>query len=121
LYDIIILQASENSDDLERIFAEASVNINNDTFVGGRRVSNAESLLDVDTSKSEEDISIKLNKIEECLSNLNKIRKDRMDTLNDLKEKVKNIIIITESFICHLYVFKIYFLFRHTKMIYPTF
>ncbi|GBB99531.1 hypothetical protein RclHR1_03550011 [Rhizophagus clarus] len=90
LNDIMILQKGENSDDLEKIFAEAlalSVNINNDVLAGGRRVSNAESLLDVDTSKSEEDIGIKLNKIEECLSNLNKVRKERMDTLNDLKEK----------------------------------
>ncbi|RIA89337.1 BRO1-like domain-containing protein [Glomus cerebriforme] len=87
LSDIMILQTGENSDDLEKIFAEALASPNNDTFVGGRRVSNAESLLDVDTSKSEEDINTKLHKIEECLSNLNKVRKERMDTLNDLKEK----------------------------------
>jgi len=91
LNDIMILRTGENSDDLEKIFAEAlsasSVNTNNDTFVGGRRVSNAESLLDVDTSNSGEDINIQLHKIEECISNLNKVRKERMDTLNDLKEK----------------------------------
>ena len=90
----MILRTGENSDDLEKIFAEAlasSVSTNNDTFVGGRRVSNADSLLDVDTSNSGEDINTKLHKIEECLSNLNKVRKERMDTLNDLKEKVKKI------------------------------
>ena len=108
--DIIILQAGENSDDLEKIFAEASVNINNDTFVSGRRVSNAESLLDVDTSKSEEDISINLHKIEECLSNLNKIRKERMDTLNDLKEKVKKIIIIKNFHTIYMYLYFIFYL-----------
>lgn len=91
----MILQKGENSDDLEQIFAEAlSLSLSNDTFVGGRRVSNAESLLDVDTSKPEEDINTKLHKVEECLSNLNKIKKERMDTLNDLKDKVKKIIII---------------------------
>jgi hypothetical protein len=97
LNDIMILRRGENSDDLEKIFAEAlasSVKTNNDTFVGGRRVSNAESLLDVDTSNSGEDISIKLHKIEECMSNLNKVRKERMDTLNDLKEKVKKIYLL---------------------------
>ncbi|PKK76655.1 BRO1-domain-containing protein [Rhizophagus irregularis] len=88
LNDIVILQKGENSDDLEQIFAEAlSLSLSNDTFVGGRRVSNAESLLDVDTSKPEEDINTKLHKVEECLSNLNKIKKERMDTLNDLKDK----------------------------------
>ncbi|CAG8570685.1 9251_t:CDS:2, partial [Funneliformis caledonium] len=94
LNDIMILRMGENGDDLEKIFAEtlaSSINTNTDMFVGGRRISNAESLLDVDTSKSEEDINVKVHKVEVCLDNLNKIRKERMDTLNDLKEKVQNI------------------------------
>ena len=92
LNDIMILRMGENGDDLEKIFAEtlvSSVNTDTDTFVGGRRVSNAESLLDVDTSESEEDINIKVQKVEICLDNLNRVRKERMDTLNDLKEKVR--------------------------------
>ncbi|CAI2174363.1 11117_t:CDS:2 [Funneliformis geosporum] len=93
LNDIMILRMGENGDDLEKIFAEtlSSINTNTDTFVGGRRISNAESLLDVDTSKSEENTNVKVHKVEACLENLNKIRKERMDTLNDLKEKVQNI------------------------------
>jgi hypothetical protein len=108
----MILQKGENSDDLEKIFAEAlalSVNSNNDALAGGRRVSNAESLLDVDTSKPEEDISTKLHKIEECLSNLNKVRKERMDTLNDLKEKVKKLTIIINCIDKNKYLLLFYF------------
>ncbi|CAG8521770.1 434_t:CDS:2 [Diversispora eburnea] len=46
----------------------------------------SESLLDIDISQ-EKNISTKVNKVEECLDNLNKVRKERMDTLNDLKDK----------------------------------
>jgi len=128
LNDIMILRMGENGDGLEKIFAEtlaSSVNTDADTFVGGRRVSNAESLLDVDTSESEEDINIKVHKVEVCLDNLNRVRKERMDTLNDLKEKVKIIIIIYFDFFilrCNLiFIYLFIYFYRHTKMIYLIF
>lgn len=83
--DIMILR---NNDELEKIFAEALASIVNfDESI----VNAGESLLDIDISQEKEKkISTKVDKVEECLNNLNKVRKERMDTLNDLKEKVKH-------------------------------
>ncbi|CAG8701624.1 17823_t:CDS:2 [Cetraspora pellucida] len=79
--DITILSNGENSDELERMFVEALASF------GTKSSSNGENLLDVDVSQTVEDIPTKVNQVEECLSNLYKVKKERMDTLNDLKEK----------------------------------
>ncbi|CAG8583919.1 42773_t:CDS:2 [Gigaspora margarita] len=79
--DIIVLSHGENSDELERMFAEALASFSTKTS------SNGENLLDVDVTRSMEDIPAKVYQVEECLSNLHKVKKERMDTLNDLKEK----------------------------------
>ncbi|CAG8492412.1 4872_t:CDS:2 [Racocetra fulgida] len=81
--DITILSNGENSDELERMFVEALASF------GTKTSSNGENLLDVDVSRPLEDIPTKVNQVEECLSNLYKVKKERMDTLNDLKEKLE--------------------------------
>ncbi|CAG8632352.1 8046_t:CDS:2 [Acaulospora morrowiae] len=84
--DITMLRDSENSDELEKIFAEA-LSSSNIREVGSSSSSVGESLLDVGAPQAESETSFKVNKIDECLSNLYKVRKERMDTLNDLKDK----------------------------------
>ena len=84
--DISILSSGANGDRLETAFAEALASISNDTpAVNGKR---ADNILDIDNIQPEESMSSKVRQIEECVGNLNKVRKERMDTLSDLKEKV---------------------------------
>ncbi|CAG8673068.1 1039_t:CDS:2, partial [Ambispora leptoticha] len=80
--DVVTLLSNGKCEDLERVFAEAltSVGLNHNVVEN-------ESLLDVETSGSEERIPIKAQKVEECISNLYKVKKERMDTLSDLKER----------------------------------
>ncbi|CAG8611923.1 5826_t:CDS:2, partial [Paraglomus occultum] len=83
--DISILNDGANGDRLETAFAEALASMSNDTpAVNGKR---ADNILDIDNVQSEESMSSKVRQIEECIGNLNKVRKERMDTLSDLKEK----------------------------------
>src|SRR6185312_12181747 len=85
--DISILSGGANGDRLETTFAEALASISNDTpAVNGKRAS--DNILDIDNVQPEESMPSKVRQIEECIGNLNKVRKERMDTLSDLKEKV---------------------------------
>ncbi|CAG8561009.1 2986_t:CDS:2, partial [Acaulospora colombiana] len=85
--DIMLLRNGENSDELEKTFAEALSFVSNIREADSSNLNVGESLLDVDAPRAEEEILFKVNQIDECLSNLHKVRKERMDTLNDLKDK----------------------------------
>lgn len=83
--DIKVLSNGENDEELEKLFAETIASI-----VGSNNIAkmSEESKTGSENPNFEEQVSNKVQKIEEYLSNLQKIKKERTETLKDLKEKV---------------------------------
>ncbi|CAJ0873084.1 684_t:CDS:2, partial [Entrophospora sp. SA101] len=83
--DIKILSNGENGEELEKLFAETIASI-----VGSNNIAkmSEESKTGSENPNFEEQVSNKAQKIEEYLNNLQKIKKERMETLKDLKEKI---------------------------------
>nr|CAG8582844.1 1068_t:CDS:10 [Entrophospora candida] len=83
--DIKILSNGENDEELEKLFAETIASI-----VGSNNIAkmSEESKTGSENPNFEEQVSNKAQKIEEYLNNLQKIKKERMETLKDLKEKI---------------------------------
>ncbi|KAL1919369.1 uncharacterized protein VTP21DRAFT_2062 [Calcarisporiella thermophila] len=80
--DVSVLRGGADGDDLGRIFAEAMVGVDQSTP--------GQSLLDLDEGDDpREAIREKLEMINESMSKLKKISKERADTLADLKDKAQ--------------------------------
>ncbi|KAM0751246.1 BRO1-domain-containing protein [Meredithblackwellia eburnea MCA 4105] len=76
--------------ELERVFVEVVGTVA--AGGGGGAAGGAPSLLDVDDSgdaREEEEIRLRVERISEALAKVNKIKKERLDVLKDLKERVQ--------------------------------
>ncbi|OZJ06511.1 hypothetical protein BZG36_00520 [Bifiguratus adelaidae] len=82
--DISILRGGPNGDDLGRVFVEAVIEPTSDDTAKA-----TQNLLDIeiDTGLETESMERKIKDIENILDKLRKAKKERIDTLQDLKEK----------------------------------
>lgn len=89
--DINILKKGGNSSDLEKAFAEGVAQVFKQ---GNQKGDMANSLLDLDLggdAAKKADMQNKVKQIEATLEKLRKIEVERKETLQDLREKVKNV------------------------------
>lgn len=112
--DASILRQGSSSDDLARIFAESLAGI-----VGPEKKESASLLdIDIDSGVNKGSTQQKVKRVEGVLEKLYQVRTERKDTLEDLKEKVKDTIwlrVVHTVYSCFDHVYRL------IKMIYPIY